>query len=47
MCGVFAEFEREMIRERVNAGLARIKAKGTKLGRGSAMMPSAGAPPRR
>lgn len=33
MCGVFAEFEREMIRERVNAGLARAKAQGTKLGR--------------
>jgi DNA invertase Pin-like site-specific DNA recombinase len=33
MCGVFAEFERGMIRERVNAGLARAKAKGTKLGR--------------
>jgi hypothetical protein len=33
MMGVFAEFEREMIRERVNAGLARAKAKGTKLGR--------------
>jgi DNA invertase Pin-like site-specific DNA recombinase len=33
MCGVFAEFERAMIVERVNAGLARAKAKGTKLGR--------------
>jgi DNA invertase Pin-like site-specific DNA recombinase len=33
MCGVFAEFERCMIRERVNAGLARAKANGTKLGR--------------
>ncbi|MFZ0692863.1 MAG: recombinase family protein [Alphaproteobacteria bacterium] len=33
MLGVFAEFEREMIRERVNAGLARTVAKGTKLGR--------------
>ena len=33
MCGVFAESERAMIRERVNAGLARAKAKGTKLGR--------------
>lgn len=33
MCGVFAEFERGMIRERVNAGLARAKAMGTKLGR--------------
>ena len=35
MCGVFAEFERGMIRERVNAGLARARAKGTKLGRRS------------
>ncbi|WP_312014670.1 recombinase family protein [Bradyrhizobium sp. AUGA SZCCT0240] len=25
MCGVFAELERDMIRERVNAGLARAK----------------------
>ncbi|MGA0610650.1 recombinase family protein [Caldimonas sp. KR1-144] len=33
MMGVFAEFEREMIRERVTAGLARAKAKGTKSGR--------------
>jgi DNA invertase Pin-like site-specific DNA recombinase len=33
MLGVFAEFERGMIRERVNAGLARAKAKGVKLGR--------------
>jgi DNA invertase Pin-like site-specific DNA recombinase len=33
MMGVFAEFEREMISERVKAGLARTKAKGTKLGR--------------
>ncbi len=33
MLGVFAEFERGMIRERVNAGLARAKAKGIKLGR--------------
>ena len=32
MMGVFAEFEREIIRERVRAGLARAKAKGTKLG---------------
>jgi DNA invertase Pin-like site-specific DNA recombinase len=28
MCGVFAEFERSMIVERVNAGLARAKANG-------------------
>jgi DNA invertase Pin-like site-specific DNA recombinase len=33
MCGVFAEFERSMIRERVNAGLARAKEKGVTLGR--------------
>src|SRR6202043_2583773 len=33
MLGVFAEFERGIIRERVNAGLARAKAKGMKLGR--------------
>jgi DNA invertase Pin-like site-specific DNA recombinase len=28
MCGVFAEFERAMIRERINAGLARARARG-------------------
>jgi DNA invertase Pin-like site-specific DNA recombinase len=33
MCGVFAEFERAMIQERVKAGLARAKANGKKLGR--------------
>jgi DNA invertase Pin-like site-specific DNA recombinase len=33
MMGVFAEFERAMIRERVMAGLARARADGTKLGR--------------
>jgi DNA invertase Pin-like site-specific DNA recombinase len=33
MLGVFSEFEREIIRERVNSGLARAKAKGTQLGR--------------
>ena len=33
MCGVFAEFERGMIRERVNAGLARARSKGVTLGR--------------
>jgi DNA invertase Pin-like site-specific DNA recombinase len=33
MLGVFAEFERGIIHERVNAGLARARAKGTKLGR--------------
>lgn len=31
--GAFAEFERNLIRERVVAGLRRAKAKGTKLGR--------------
>lgn len=39
MCGVFAEFERSLIRERVKAGLARAKARGKvggrpKVGRG-------------
>jgi DNA invertase Pin-like site-specific DNA recombinase len=33
MLGVFAEFERSMIRERVMAGLARAKAQGKQLGR--------------
>ncbi len=33
MLGVFAEFERAMIQERIKAGLARAKAKGVKLGR--------------
>jgi len=33
MMGVFAEFEREIIRERVNAGLARARENGTKTGR--------------
>jgi DNA invertase Pin-like site-specific DNA recombinase len=33
MMGVFAEFERAMIRERVMAGLKRAKANGTTLGR--------------
>jgi DNA invertase Pin-like site-specific DNA recombinase len=33
MMGVFAEFERAMIRERVNAGLTRARAQGKRLGR--------------
>lgn len=33
MMGVFAEFEREMIRERVTAGLRRAKAAGVVIGR--------------
>ena len=35
MLAVFAEFEREMIRDRVNAGLSRAKSKGKRLGRPS------------
>jgi DNA invertase Pin-like site-specific DNA recombinase len=33
MMGVFAEFERAMIRERVMAGIARAREDGTRLGR--------------
>src|SRR5262245_30655887 len=33
MLGVFAQFERAMIRERVNAGLSRARAQGKTLGR--------------
>lgn len=33
MSAVFAELEREMIRDRVKAGLARVKAQGKRLGR--------------
>ena len=33
MMGVFAEFERAMIQERVKAGLARARAQGKRLGR--------------
>ena len=33
MLGVFAEFERSMIKERINAGLARARAQGKTLGR--------------
>ena len=33
MMGVFAEFERSMIQERVKAGLARARAEGKTLGR--------------
>jgi DNA invertase Pin-like site-specific DNA recombinase len=33
MLGVFAEFERAIIQERVRAGLARVKAEGKTLGR--------------
>jgi DNA invertase Pin-like site-specific DNA recombinase len=33
MLGVFAEFERSILRERINAGLARARKKGKRLGR--------------
>jgi len=33
MLGVFAEFERAIIQERVRAGIARAKVKGTKSGK--------------
>jgi DNA invertase Pin-like site-specific DNA recombinase len=33
MCGVFAEFEKSIIQQRVKAGLERAVKKGTKLGR--------------
>jgi DNA invertase Pin-like site-specific DNA recombinase len=40
MMGVFAEFERAMIVERVKAGLTRARAEGKRLGRPSAMTPT-------
>jgi DNA invertase Pin-like site-specific DNA recombinase len=33
ICGAFAEFERSMIRQRINAGLSRARAQGKRLGR--------------
>ena len=39
MLAVFAAFERSMIVERVNAGLAAARAKGTRLGRPSRRNP--------
>jgi DNA invertase Pin-like site-specific DNA recombinase len=39
MMGVFAEFERSMIQERVRAGLRRAKDDGKKLGRPPAIAP--------
>ena len=33
MLSVFSDFERTMVKERINAGLTRAKAKGKKLGR--------------
>jgi DNA invertase Pin-like site-specific DNA recombinase len=35
MCGVFAEFEKSMIQERVKAGSARAKGAGVEFGRGN------------
>ena len=32
MLGIFAEYERAMIQERIRAGLAKAKAKGTRSG---------------
>jgi DNA invertase Pin-like site-specific DNA recombinase len=40
MIGVFAEFERAMIVGRVNAGLARARAQGKRLGRKAALTPA-------
>jgi DNA invertase Pin-like site-specific DNA recombinase len=42
MLGVFAEFERSLIRERVMAGLARARRQGTKSGRPSGRPKSTG-----
>src|SRR5262249_2438132 len=39
MMGVFAEFERAMIIERIHAGLARARAQGRRPGRPSALTP--------
>ncbi len=39
MLGVFSEFERAMIQERVRAGLARARASGKRLGRPPALTP--------
>jgi DNA invertase Pin-like site-specific DNA recombinase len=33
VCGAFGEFERDMIRQRINAGLKRAKAQGKQVGR--------------
>ena len=37
--GAFAEFERSMIRQRINAGLRRAKAAGKQLGRPRVSIP--------
>ncbi len=43
MLGVFSEFERSMIQERVRAGLAKAKAKGKRLGRPPSVKPGTAA----
>jgi DNA invertase Pin-like site-specific DNA recombinase len=43
MMGVFAEFERAMIRERVKAGLERARAQGKRLGRPTISLATAAA----
>lgn len=40
MLGAFAEFERNMIRERTKAGLAAARSRGVKFGRARAMTPT-------
>ncbi len=40
MLGVFSEFERSMIQERVRAGLAKAKASGKRMGRPPALTPT-------
>ncbi len=41
MLGVFAEFERSLIQERVRAGLERARARGKRLGRPPSLTPAA------
>ena len=43
MLGVFSEFERAMVQERVRAGLARARAKGKRLGRPPSVKPGTAA----
>ncbi len=40
MLGVFAEFERSLIQERVRAGLERARARGKRLGRPPSLTPA-------
>src|SRR6266568_5992114 len=42
MMGVFAEFERSIIQDRIHAGLARARAQGKRLGRPSILRASSG-----